>query len=98
MSILASLFETIKRFVLDDGGDGDACVVCPRYRELADRFEAYEKSHGDWFTERIELPNSITFAHDQEWIRFIPRQPVPSVGKPSITVEILGWTAGETDA
>lgn len=89
--LLASLFETVKCFVLSDGSDGDAVIVCPKYKELAAIFEEYEKAHGNWFNERTESPNSVTFANDQEFICFTFTQPVRTVGQPGIIAEIPPW-------
>jgi len=68
---LHKLFDVVKDYTLRAGGDGDGSIISPRYRELANEFEQYEKEHDPWFTNRSESSYDVTFHHDQECIYFM---------------------------
>ena len=66
------LFEAVRLFVLDSGGDGDGWIVSGRYRELADKFEAHEKQHEKkWFLNRQDGEGEVCFYEQQESINFV---------------------------
>ena len=81
-ALLHPLFDTVTRFVLESGGDGDGWIICPNnYKDLADEFEIWQKDHGFWTTDagekRIHFPNrkdyegEIYFTHYQESVAFV---------------------------
>jgi len=69
--LLFKLFETVKQFTLSSGGDGDGWIVSARYRELAEKFEAYEAMNGAWFIERSDERGIISFSRGQEGVYFV---------------------------
>jgi hypothetical protein len=69
---LHKLFEIVKAYVLNSGGDGDGWIISENFKDKADQFETYEKNCGDpWFIEKYENENNITFSNNQESISFV---------------------------
>ena len=86
---LHKLFEAVKLFVLESGGDGDGWIIYERYKELADIFHDYEMEHGNWFHRRHDTESYISFGHEQEVVIFVPsREKLPN-WPADIIVEIL---------
>jgi hypothetical protein len=78
--MLLDLFEVVKNYIMADSGDGWGFIISRNYKELADKFEAYDKVKEGYFSYREdnEKDNFIIF-HDseegQEGITFMDKIP-----------------------
>jgi DUF4097 and DUF4098 domain-containing protein YvlB len=78
--MLLDLFEVVENYVISDCDDGWGFVVSKNYKELADKFEAYDKTQKGYFSfrEDFEEQNFIMFhedKYDQEGITFTNKIP-----------------------
>lgn len=72
--LINSLFEIVKQFVWEGGGDGDGWIISPYYVEYADLFEKYENGLPGklgWLKDRQDGEGIIQFSNKQESICFI---------------------------
>ena len=72
LETLHHLFESVRLFVFQSGGDGGGWIVSDNYISLADAFEKFENDNGKWFIERTNFPEkqTVLFSNSQEYIGF----------------------------
>ena len=78
--MLLDLFDVVENYVMSDGGDGWGFIVSENYKELADKFEAYNKTQKGYFAcrQNFEERHFIMFhedEEDQEGITFMNKIP-----------------------
>ena len=84
------LFDIVKVFVYEAGGDGDGFIIAPDYQKLADAFEKYENNGDKYFVRRHEvIDGAISFSFGQEGITFLRDRTFLPNWAGEITIETL---------
>ena len=84
-----AVFTAVRMWVFSAGGDGNGLVISPRWKELADHFEKWEKEIGQWFIGRYDAQYATEFFREQESVIFTgSREGLSESAGSDITIEI----------